>query len=111
MESAHSAFPKMAAIVENIIGPVVVSTIILLPLLIYAIGTLMCNSIIFLGHRVQISPFAIALSASLNYRRMNLKRIDYFDFLDDPSVTITRPAAFSPVRPIMKQSDLIPAVM
>lgn len=98
----------MTVIVENIIGPIVISTIILLPLLIYAIGTLMCDSILFLGNHVQVSPFAIGLSASLNNRRANM-RIDYYDFLDDPSARVTAPSVT--IRRMVKQSDLIPAVM
>ena len=96
----------MTILVENIIGPLVIAILFLLPLLIYAAGTLMCNSILFLGHHVHVSPFAIALSASLNYRRTALDNVDYYDFLDDPR--IIRP---STGRRLVKQTELITGVM
>lgn len=91
---------------ENIVGPLVIAILFLMPLLIYAAGTLMCNSILFLGHHVHVSPFAIALSASLNYRRTALDNVDYYDFLDDPGVKSVIPANRS-----IKQTELIPGVM
>lgn len=96
----------MTLLVENIIGPLVIAIIILLPLLIYCAGTLMCNSILFLGHHVHVSPFAIALSASLNYRRTMVDNVDYCDFLDDPR--IKTPIA---ARRHIKSAELIQGVI